>query len=617
MITVARRWGRQLRWPLAIALYLCVLTLAVSGTWILSAGSVTTDVTVMVPSGGYDDETGDEVGPLLPTTIRQTGACPAAFGVLETSHEAALRRRANQLPVGSPMHDTEAQRSATCDERARSHAVVGGTGVAVALVAGATSILLLRRRGRLIVVDPTRPEPPVPVGPAPVAPGRPAAPRAAVSPAGADVEDAPTPVLVCRLCGRPSLRQRSSFSSTLDGSSSLCRDCLSARSAHLTVLTIAGSLVVLAVGATGLLAGDADMAPVLFAAGLLAPLQCAQVAPHELGHAVVARAVGLRVPRMNIGVGTVVKWFDVGATRVAVRSVPSGGSVALLASSARGYRLRSWCAVAAGPAVQVVIIVVAWRWPTNPSTATDVLRTMLLLTAMLILVTNLFPREIHGLVGVSHTDGWHLAKIPFFSKAEIETKVAVDRVFAVLDRASRTRTRPTVPQDDLDGLERAAATGDVTARLLWCHALLYEDRYREAVDAARPMLAELSPASIAYVTVLNTMAWCLLMAGDVERGGAADTASAEAHHLQPSAPAVCGTRGSVLIELGDVDRGLALVLASMAGDDDETNRALNLAYVAIARHALGEVEQARADAAEVERLDPTCPLLPRMRSRLA
>ncbi|MFN8041616.1 MAG: hypothetical protein U0Q07_20535 [Acidimicrobiales bacterium] len=116
--------------------------------------------------------------------------------------------------------------------------------------------------------------------------------------------------------------------------------------------------------------------------------------------------------------------------------------------------------------------------------------------------------------------------------------------------------------------------------------------------------------------MLNVVAWCRLVDVGVRAGDEADTCSAEALWLDPGDPGVLGTRGSIVVEHGDLEQGLELLRRSLDLQARTSDRALTTCYLAIGEAASGRHDEAEVALATAERIDPDCYLLDRARARV-
>ena len=89
----------------------------------------------------------------------------------------------------------------------------------------------------------------------------------------------------------------------------------------------------------------------------------------------------------------------------------------------------------------------------------------------------------------------------------------------------------------------------------------------------------------------------------------ADQFSQEALHVCPSNPLFQGTRGSLLIERGDADKGLPLVRCAMEFNTDPRLKAVNACYLALGEIQKGNRQESQRLLELARGLDLDCCLL--------
>lgn len=99
-----------------------------------------------------------------------------------------------------------------------------------------------------------------------------------------------------------------------------------------------------------------DFTPAKLSAFFIPLLWMPLVALHEAGHAVAARLCGWRVKRVVIGFGPVVKSLRIASTPVHLCQVPLEGYVLPYPTHLRSPRLRSSFIYAAGPGVELMLV---------------------------------------------------------------------------------------------------------------------------------------------------------------------------------------------------------------------------------------------------------------------
>jgi tetratricopeptide (TPR) repeat protein len=120
-----------------------------------------------------------------------------------------------------------------------------------------------------------------------------------------------------------------------------------------------------------------------------------------------------------------------------------------------------------------------------------------------------------------------------------------------------------------------------------------------------------------HYILLNNIAYLDALLQDPSLLPEADQFSAEALKHLPWVPAVMGTRGTVLLELGQLDEGLASLKKSMSLHPDKHGKALNACHVAIGELRRGDREMARKYLASAKMLDPNCTLIADVESQMA
>ncbi len=405
------------------------------------------------------------------------------------------------------------------------------------------------------------------------------------------------------------------------GAARYCRSCLEAanrRHAARTVALVVGggalgaALMVTHQGVIRTGSGARlDLGAVLLFWSAVYVCSFVHVVPHELGHAIVGRICGFRVPRVTVGVGALVVERQVGRTSIEIRALPVSGVTYGTTQSTRALRLRLWLFAAAGPATTGAVTLLAWKL-LQGGTAMWVARTLsvFVLAGVIMLVSSLLPLRIQG----QASDGRQLLTIPFLSAAQFEaTAVPSHLVDAVeLDRRGRHGDAAALAQQLV-----AEYPQDLRRQRLLVMTLLKGRRWPEASIALREQLGRDDLDHQTRLLHLNNLAWSNLMIGDPDLLPEADRASAEAYAGQPWRHAFCGTRGSVLIELGDAERGMALLEASKLRSQTPESIASTHAYLALGALARGNRWGAREHYATARAAWPDHAMLPRVRRALA
>ena len=141
--------------------------------------------------------------------------------------------------------------------------------------------------------------------------------------------------------------------------------------------------------------------------------------------------------------------------------------------------------------------------------------------------------------------------------------------------------------------------------------LLELKQYREARRIYVQLLGRLAGYPEVRTTLFNNIAYADLLIDDPGLLWEADACSREAYSRTPWVVYVKGTRGSVLVELGDYDEGLKLLQDAFGNHPEKHGQALNACYIAIGECRRGNVIEGHNYFSLARRLDPQCVLLDR------
>ncbi len=131
------------------------------------------------------------------------------------------------------------------------------------------------------------------------------------------------------------------------------------------------------------------------------------------------------------------------------------------------------------------------------------------------------------------------------------------------------------------------------------------DAFIRLLEGATPL-----PDTLRYM-VLNNIAYADLMLEEQTLLPQADAFSAEAWKNVPWEPAVAGTRGAVLVALGQHQEGIELLRSAMVKSPDRHGKASDACLIALGEFRRGNLAQARSYLEIARRLDPGCSLIER------
>jgi tetratricopeptide (TPR) repeat protein len=340
------------------------------------------------------------------------------------------------------------------------------------------------------------------------------------------------------------------------------------------------------------------------------------IIPHELCHALATWLAGGRVFEIRIGMGQVVWTKRFRDLTISLNRYPLSGATVLGYATPSNLRLRHLAAVSAGMAFSASMILLLIPFASIARfTSTYAFVEALLLANSIILLSSLLPNWFGPAAGTLLSDGVLLARLLSGKMPERElhatyyvNKGAYDLRAGAYDQALEAGD---------DGL--ALYPGNTLLGNVRAVALLELERHAEAQDQFEDLLARLRTGEqddelavtglnrhLLEAILLNNVAYASLLSqpdpGALQR---ARDSSRRAFRLAPWIPSIQGTWGSLLVETGEIEKGIKHLAEVAGAQDTDRAKAANLAYTAIGHHRLGDAEQAATLLQQATTLDPT------------
>jgi tetratricopeptide (TPR) repeat protein len=309
------------------------------------------------------------------------------------------------------------------------------------------------------------------------------------------------------------------------------------------------------------------------------------LAVHELGHAVVAKALGWRVREIVIGFGRTLWQWQIGETVIKLKLAPVEGYVLPAPVEPRKTRLKSALIYAAGPAAEflvLIILLLAFGWDTVFNSSDQVSLIALKTMAVVIIVGagfNLLPFRSEGAV----SDGLGIISSAFITDEAIETRLLTFELREIESLLEKGRANDALLKLT-PLLERFPK--NLVLQLAHGTALSLSGREDDARDYIRQGLARDHKSDSRRREWLRLQAQTELYASDPEYL-TLDLALQKALAISPGAADLLATKGASLVKRGRNKEGGDILEQAWRSNDGNASDGLMLAYLAIAAKRIG------------------------------
>lgn len=336
------------------------------------------------------------------------------------------------------------------------------------------------------------------------------------------------------------------------------------------------------------------------------------IVPHELGHAIAAWLLGLRVFNIAFGYGKEIFRFNLFGTLFSFHRLPLGGLTRFAPRSLRWYRFRFLVAILAGPAANAIIALTI-LYISRHNGGVPVPAQLFLIANVIILISNLIP--IHFSHRKVKSDGLQMIGVFFKDWKTKEQSHAA--TWFLLEAAFRRDIYRDIEGAD-QWCKKGLASYPNDVQLLNMSGILSLDRgdYAHAREQFMQLLQRESKLPGWRYIVLNNIAYSDALIGDPSLLPEADAYSEEVHRNIPWTAFAIGTRGTVLVEMGKYKDGIRLLTESIEKHEEPAGKALNACQLSITYARLGDYEQADKYLKLARQMDSRCSLLERATAEL-
>jgi tetratricopeptide (TPR) repeat protein len=324
------------------------------------------------------------------------------------------------------------------------------------------------------------------------------------------------------------------------------------------------------------------------------------MAMHEFGHALTAKASGLKVTVMTLGGGRLLWAGDVFGMPVRLYRWPLGGLTHLGGQPTRFIRTRIWVTTLMGPVTNIglaFIAAVLWR-PLAQLIDSNVTALWIAYNA-LVAAGNLWPNRVHRSGRLHQTDGMQLLQIPFQKTAELAEALrlgSLSPILASYNDGEYQITKGLCTQE----LQRLPENPWLVILLSACHTNLGD--YESAYKIVEPLLDSnaLVPALHAAIQNNGALALWLRDVNQTQHEHSMSRAAALSEMAYINYPCVLAYRSTRALLLAATDRaqdalGLLEYMNYNCGTpDNRSHRAIAQAFAFRRLGRTAEADQALA-----------------------
>ena len=327
---------------------------------------------------------------------------------------------------------------------------------------------------------------------------------------------------------------------------------------------------------------------------------------HELGHALAAGLTGQKVIAINFGHGKNLLSKKIFGAYLDFKKIPAGGLTFYLPEPSSFFRTKIMITTAAGPLINLLVAWLVWQQIGHEKFMNDFFNEAAILPIIFLsnIVTssiNLLPFKFNSPVGRIWSDGGRLLTTPFIKMAEIESyqhSGFYSQAFAALQHHDYEMTQ-TFSEEGLDQYP-----DDRHLKNILGIALLEQGGFEEGRSIFRGIVMDEEISTLERGIFLNNIAYANYRINDPELLEESLALSEAALDLVPWELAIRSTRGSILIEAGQLEEGIKLLndrRYQMLPDPTYANVKSTLA---IGYAKQGKIELARETLQKAKDFDP-------------
>lgn len=336
------------------------------------------------------------------------------------------------------------------------------------------------------------------------------------------------------------------------------------------------------------------------------------VIPHELGHAIAGKLVGINPYQIVVGTGRKFYSFNLFDLYIDIQVFPYGGITFSEINIRRFARLRYAIYVSGGILVHVLLIALSiWivdHFNLDESFSNGPAPFMSFIAAnVLLAVGNLVPGEATMWGQKMKRDGALLLEAILGRRLDFEAGFNASRAHRIACATIRGDNDRAIRWVDEFVKQDVELTKE--QRVTLSAAYINGDRPEEGAAFLQEMIVDSEPVSLLKAVACNNVAWANLLSRENGKGLQALILSRLAAQLMPWEVSVLNTLGSAEALFGDPDRAVEILMGKRVQAKQNRNKATAMAALAIAYSRLNRQAESQAAIRNSERLDEKSKML--------
>ncbi len=281
---------------------------------------------------------------------------------------------------------------------------------------------------------------------------------------------------------------------------------------------------------------------------------------HEIGHLVFAEILGGEPRRLELGKGQEIFRFELAKIKVIINSLFCCGASFAIFPNQKLLKIKYLFFVSGG-----ILFNIFFAYPIYLFNGLNLdflsgefgvdIGSAFVISNVYLIIFSIIPYKVtYNGIKIAN-DGLTILKLPFRNREKIYKEICTSELFDAFDYYEAKEYDKAI-----DIYERYLRFDEVQTRIKIDLGLMYlkKGNYFKALELSIETIDSLKNKEDKkyQAVVYNNIAWIYLIIRDIEN---ADTYSEKAYNIVPSEKSFQGTRGSVLIEKGEIDVGIRML----------------------------------------------------------